>query len=76
MTFAELLRQPDLVTHVSWRDLHNWSQTYPYTQGLHLLIVRKAQQDDNPDLQVLLERAATYLPNRRFLYHFLQKNFH
>jgi uncharacterized protein YjbI with pentapeptide repeats len=35
--------------------------------------VRKAKLEENTDLQPLLELAATYSPNRRYLYDFLQQ---
>ena len=73
MTYSDLLRNPDRVTDISWRELHEWVQKYPYVQGLRLLTVRKAKLEDNADLQPLLELAATYSPNRRHLYDFLQQ---
>ena len=73
MTYAELLKNPDRVTEISWRELHEWVQQYPYVQGLRLLAVRKAKLENNADLQPLLELAATYSPNRRYLYDFLQQ---
>ncbi len=73
MTYAELLKNPDRITDVSWRELHEWVQQYPYVQGLRLLAVRKAKLEENSDFQPLLELAATYSPNRRYLYDFLQQ---
>jgi chromosome segregation ATPase len=66
-----LLTTPDAVRSVSWKQLHEWVQQYPYSQHLRLIAARKAKLENNIDLQILLELAATYAPSRRFLYEYL-----
>jgi hypothetical protein len=66
-----LLNTTDDVRNISWKTLHEWVQQYPYAQHLRLIAARKAKLENNIDLQVLLELAATYAPSRRFLYEYL-----
>src|SRR3546814_5392265 len=45
--------------------------TYPYCSLLYLLLARVSQQNGDPGVQDVIEKAAVYLPDREGLYNFL-----
>ena len=73
LNFNQLLKNPDGLRALTWQQLNDALRRFPYAQGLHLLAARKAQLEDLPDAKKYIEKAATYVPNRRYLFQFIQE---
>ncbi len=74
INFVNYLRNPGHLHQVTFQELNNLIEQYPYCQNLHYLALRKAHNENHKDLDKKLELAATYCPNRRWLFNQIKIN--
>ncbi len=70
--FIHFLKNPAHLHQVTYQEINNLIEQYPFCQNLHYLALRKAQYENHKDFVKKLELAATYSPNRKWLYKQLQ----
>ncbi|MFT5801723.1 MAG: hypothetical protein ACI956_001532, partial [Nonlabens sp.] len=70
--FIHFLKNPAYLHQVTFQEINNLIEQYPFCQNLHYLALRKAQYENHKDFVKKLELAATYSPNRQWLYRQLQ----
>jgi len=71
--FINFLKNPAHLHQVTFQEINNLIEQYPFCQNLHYLALRKAQYENHKDFVKKLELAATYSPNRQWLYKQLQE---
>lgn len=71
--FLDLLKNPDRLEAFSFHELKSLTMQYPYCHLLRFLAAKKAKEEDRPSFQQDLKLAATYAPDRNFLYKFLNE---
>ena len=72
--FSYFLRNPSQLYEISFQELQHLILQYPYCQNLRYLLVKKSQLDEQKDYQKLLEKAATYAVDRRYLYRLINNS--
>ena len=71
--FLNFLKNPDTLHQLTFQEINNLIEQYPYCQNLHYLALRKAQLEQHKDFQKKLELAATFCPDRKRLFTQLQE---
>ena len=62
-----LLKQPEAITAETLTDLEELAWQFPYFQAVHTLIAKAKHDQQAPDAEAVLHRAAIYAPDRRRL---------
>lgn len=66
--FYALLKNQEDLKNLSIDSLNDLIRQYPWFSSAHLLKAKKAQQQNNPELETILSSAATYANNRQALF--------
>lgn len=66
--FSSYLQDTSKLFQIPYQELKSLVVQYPYCQSLRVLLLQKSQMEQHPDYERNLQMAATYLPDRRFLY--------
>ncbi|MFK7808292.1 MAG: hypothetical protein AB8F74_10870 [Saprospiraceae bacterium] len=66
--FIHFLKNPGYLHQVTFQEINNLIEQYPFCQNLHYLALRKAQLENHKDFVKRLQLAATYSPNRQWLF--------
>ena len=62
-----LLKQLEAIAAETLNDLEELARQYPYFQAVHTLIAKAKHDQQTPDAEAALHRAAIYAPDRRHL---------
>ncbi len=70
-TLHHLIRYPQDLQTISTEELEAVIRQYPWFATAHLLLAKKYQLEDNPELEQKLAYAAAFVNDRQMLYHLL-----
>ena len=71
--FVNYIKNPAQLHQVTFQELNSLIEAYPYCQNLHFLAMMKAKIEQHNDFDHRLSLAATYCPNRQFLFKQIQE---
>lgn len=71
--FSEYIKNPSQLYQISYQELKSLALQYPYCQNLRYLLLQKSKLENHKDFDHNLEMAATYSPDRPFLYNLLKE---
>ena len=71
-----LLKQPETITAETLSDLEELAWQHPYFQAVHTLIAKAKHDQQTPDAEAALHRAAIYAPDRRRLRKIILEEIH
>lgn len=66
--FSDFLEEPSKLYQLSYQELKSLVLQHPYCANLHVLLLQKAQLDNNPAFSKNLEQAAVHTFDRAYLY--------
>jgi len=66
--FSDYLEEPSKLYQLSYQELKSLVLQHPYCANLHVLLLQKAQLDNNPAFSKNLEQAAVHTFDRAYLY--------
>lgn len=66
--FSDYLEEPSKLYQLSYQELKSLVLQHPYCTNLHVLLLQKAQLDNNPAFSKNLEQAAVHTFDRAYLY--------
>lgn len=71
--FFEYIDNPSLLYQISYQELKSLVLQYPFSQNLRYLLLQKSKMENHKDFQRNLEMAATYSPDRTYLFNLLKE---
>ncbi len=72
--FTTILEHSEQLWNLDFEELKILVRQYPYAQNLRLLLAKKAQLENKSEFGKHLNLAATYAPDRTYLYHYIKDN--